>query len=68
VDRTHRLFRSVVPLNDRYRRLGSLAREVRRTTDRYTQLVNVFPAMGGGWVDIARTMAPEPQGVATAAP
>jgi len=34
--------------------------------DRHTQLVNVYQAMGGGWVDIAGTMAPEPQGVATA--
>ena len=34
--------------------------------DRYTQLVNVYQAMGGGWVDIASDMAPRPQGVAAA--
>jgi multidrug efflux system outer membrane protein len=34
--------------------------------DRYAQLVNVYQAMGGGWVDIAGTLAPKPQGVATA--
>ena len=34
--------------------------------DRYTQLVNVYQAMGGGWVDIAASMAPKPQGTVTA--
>jgi outer membrane protein, multidrug efflux system len=34
--------------------------------DRYTQLVNVYQAMGGGWVDIADSMTPRPQGVAAA--
>ncbi len=29
--------------------------------ERYSQLVNVYQAMGGGWVDIATTMAPPPQ-------
>ena len=29
--------------------------------DRYTQLINVYQSMGGGWVDIATTMAPPPQ-------
>ena len=29
----------------------------------YTQIVNVYQAMGGGWVDIATRMAPQPQGV-----
>ena len=32
--------------------------------DRYAQLVNVYQAMGGGWVDIAGSMAPKPQGQA----
>jgi multidrug efflux system outer membrane protein len=32
--------------------------------DRYTQLVNVYQAMGGGWVDIAGSIAPKPQGLA----
>ena len=36
--------------------------------DRYTQLVNVYQAMGGGWVDIAGSMAPQPQGIAAAQP
>jgi multidrug efflux system outer membrane protein len=31
--------------------------------DRYTQLINVYQAMGGGWVDIAASMAPKPQGI-----
>jgi multidrug efflux system outer membrane protein len=34
--------------------------------DRYTQVVNVYQAMGGGWVDIAGTLAPKPQGMAAA--
>ena len=29
---------------------------------RYAQLVNVYQAMGGGWVDRAREVAPKPQG------
>lgn len=29
---------------------------------RYAQLVNVYQAMGGGWVDIAAAKAPRPQG------
>jgi multidrug efflux system outer membrane protein len=29
--------------------------------ERYTQLINVYQAMGGGWVDIATSMAPAPQ-------
>jgi multidrug efflux system outer membrane protein len=32
--------------------------------DRYTQLVSVYQAMGGGWVEIAASMAPRPQGMA----
>ena len=31
-------------------------------SSRYAQLVNVYQAMGGGWVDIATQMAPQPQG------
>jgi multidrug efflux system outer membrane protein len=34
----------------------------------YTQLVNVYQAMGGGWVDIATSIAPRPQGMVTAPP
>ena len=34
--------------------------------DRYTQLVNTYQAMGGGWVDIADSLTPQPQGVAAA--
>jgi len=29
--------------------------------DRYAQLINVYQAMGGGWVDIATSMAPAPE-------
>ena len=32
----------------------------------YTQLINVYRAMGGGWVDIADSLTPQPQGVAAA--
>jgi multidrug efflux system outer membrane protein len=34
---------------------------VRLLADRYTQLVNVYQAMGGGWVEIAASIAPKPQ-------
>jgi multidrug efflux system outer membrane protein len=33
---------------------------------RYTQLVNVYQAMGGGWVDIAAESAPKPLGAVAA--
>lgn len=33
---------------------------------RYAQIVNVYQAMGGGWVDIAAASAPKPQGVVAA--
>jgi outer membrane protein, multidrug efflux system len=33
---------------------------------RYAQLINVYQAMGGGWVDIAAASAPKPQGVVAA--
>jgi multidrug efflux system outer membrane protein len=33
---------------------------------RYTQLVNVYQAVGGGWVDVAADMAPKPQSTAAA--
>lgn len=33
---------------------------------RYAQLVNVYQAMGGGWVDLAADIAPKPQGIAAA--
>jgi multidrug efflux system outer membrane protein len=36
--------------------------------DRYTQLVNVYQAMGGGWVDIANSSTPQPEGLAAASP
>ena len=28
----------------------------------YAQIVNVYQAMGGGWVDVAAASAPQPQG------
>ncbi len=34
--------------------------------DRYRQLINVYQAMGGGWVDVADSLTPNPQGLATA--
>jgi outer membrane protein, multidrug efflux system len=36
---------------------------VQSRADSYVQLVNVYQAMGGGWVDIASSIAPQPQGV-----
>jgi multidrug efflux system outer membrane protein len=33
---------------------------VRSQADRYTQIVNVFKAVGGGWVDEADALAPQP--------
>lgn len=36
--------------------------------DRYVQVVNVYQAMGGGWVDLARAQAPKPQGMASSLP
>jgi multidrug efflux system outer membrane protein len=37
---------------------------VRLLADRYTQLVSVYQAMGGGWVDIADSLTPRPTGLA----
>jgi multidrug efflux system outer membrane protein len=34
--------------------------------DRYTQVINVYQAMGGGWVDIAAASAPKPGDAVTA--
>ncbi|HSD42729.1 MAG TPA: efflux transporter outer membrane subunit [Burkholderiales bacterium] len=34
---------------------------VRSQADRYTQIVNVYQAVGGGWVDEADKLAPQPQ-------
>ncbi len=36
--------------------------------DRYTQLVSVYQAMGGGWVDIADSLTTRPQGMGAARP
>jgi multidrug efflux system outer membrane protein len=33
----------------------------RLQADRYVQVVNVYQAMGGGWVDVASAMAPAPE-------
>ena len=38
---------------------------VRSQADAYTQVVNVYKAVGGGWVNEAEQLAPKPQGVAT---
>ena len=39
---------------------------VRLLADRYVQVVNVYQAMGGGWVDTAESIALPPKGVAAA--
>ena len=39
---------------------------VRLLADRYAQVVNVYQAMGGGWVDLADSIAVPPKGVAAA--
>ena len=39
---------------------------VRVMSERYAQLVAVYQAMGGGWVDIANSVTPQPAGVASA--
>jgi multidrug efflux system outer membrane protein len=41
---------------------------VRLQADRYAQVVNVYQAMGGGWVDIASSIAPKPQNSVAARP
>jgi len=38
---------------------------VRLQADRYAQVVAVYQAMGGGWVDIASSISPQPQSFAT---
>ena len=38
---------------------------VSTTADRYAQLVNVYQAMGGGWVDLADSLTIRPLGMAT---
>jgi len=35
-------------------------------SDRYAQIVAVYQAMGGGWVDIANSVTPQPRGLAAA--
>ena len=39
---------------------------VRLLADRYTQVVNVYQAMGGGWVDTANSLVPKGPGMAAA--
>jgi multidrug efflux system outer membrane protein len=41
---------------------------VRLLAERQVQVVNVYQAMGGGWVDIASKLAPAPQSVAASGP
>ena len=36
---------------------------VSTVADRYTQLINVYQAMGGGWVDVADSLTARPQGM-----
>jgi multidrug efflux system outer membrane protein len=40
---------------------------VRSRAERYTELVNVYKAMGGGWVDLADRSAPQPIGLSGSA-
>jgi len=39
---------------------------VSTVADRFTQLINVYQAMGGGWVDVADSLTPRPVPVAAA--
>ncbi|MCC6608950.1 MAG: efflux transporter outer membrane subunit [Burkholderiales bacterium] len=41
---------------------------VRAQADRFTQIVNVYKAVGGGWVDEADKLAPQPQLVEALSP
>jgi multidrug efflux system outer membrane protein len=41
---------------------------VRLLSERQVQVVNVYQAMGGGWVDIASKLAPAPQNMAASGP
>jgi len=41
---------------------------VRTQFERYTQLIDVYKSMGGGWVDEAAKLAPLPRGVVSADP
>ncbi len=41
---------------------------VRLLAERQVQVVNVYQAMGGGWVDIASKLAPAPQSIAASGP
>jgi multidrug efflux system outer membrane protein len=45
---------------------GAELAAVRSQAERYTQLVNVFKAVGGGWVDEADRLAPQPQAASDA--
>jgi multidrug efflux system outer membrane protein len=36
-------------------------------SERYAQIVAVYQAMGGGWVDLANAATPQPVGMATTA-
>ena len=40
---------------------------VRVLSERYAQIVAVYQAMGGGWVDLANSVTPQPRGLAAAA-
>lgn len=40
---------------------------VNTQAERYAQVVNVYRSMGGGWVDLANSVAPRPAGLANSA-
>jgi outer membrane protein, multidrug efflux system len=42
-------------------RFGAELTAVRSQADRYAQIINVYKALGGGWVDVAAARAPQPQ-------
>jgi multidrug efflux system outer membrane protein len=44
---------------------GAELTAVRSQADRFTQIVNVYKAVGGGWLDEADKLAPHPRGVAS---
>ncbi|MGL4541971.1 MAG: TolC family protein, partial [Polymorphobacter sp.] len=41
---------------------------VRLRADRYTQVINVYRAMGGGWVDLSMAKTPAPETLRAAPP
>ena len=57
-----RLEREAEQLRDRAERLllDTLVLAVRALSERYGEVINVYKAVGGGWVDLADPLAPQP--------